>query len=81
VSAGQGYHSHLKITNKVHHLLEAKLKELSDVMIDEPKCADILVNNLPYRFDVEYMRAKGFTFTTEPFMRLLIRAYVRYTIS
>ena len=51
------------------------------MMIDESAPIEALIDETPYRFDMQTMRNAGFSVTTEPFMRRLLLAIVRHTIS
>ena len=51
------------------------------MMIDESAAIQALIDETPYRFDMQTMRNAGFSITTEPFMRRLLLAIVSHTIS
>lgn len=78
VSAMQSHSAHMRITNRIHWLLDRHLHELTRCLIDETRCRHKL-NEFPKL--ILYDHFDDFNLTQEPFFRSLIQAACRSSLS
>lgn len=78
VSSMQSHSSHIRITDRIHWLLDRSLHELTRCLIDERKCRNKM-NEFPKL--ILYDQLSDFNLTQEPFFRSLIQASSRCCLS
>lgn len=77
MSSLQSHSSHVRISERIHWLLDRHLNELTRCLLNEQLCRNKL-NEFPKL--ILYDRLSDFSFTQEPFFRSLIQASFRCSL-
>uniref|UniRef100_A0A1I7U5X1 RNA-directed RNA polymerase n=1 Tax=Caenorhabditis tropicalis TaxID=1561998 RepID=A0A1I7U5X1_9PELO len=81
VSEMQSLECHRRVTNRIEELLDRQMLLFAQQMVDETYCRNRL-KELPRRIDIDYLRTTwGFTLSSEPFFRSLIKASIKFSIT
>ncbi|KAF1760723.1 hypothetical protein GCK72_008972 [Caenorhabditis remanei] len=81
VSEMQSLECHRRVTNRIEELLDRQMLQFAQQMVDETFCRNRL-KELPRRVDIDYLRTTwGFTLSSEPFFRSLIKASIKFLIT
>ncbi|KAF1768210.1 hypothetical protein GCK72_000022 [Caenorhabditis remanei] len=81
VSEMQSLECHRRVTNRIEELLDRQMLSFAQQMVDETFCRNRL-KELPRRIDIDYLRTSwGFTLSSEPFFRSLIKASIKFSIT
>ncbi|EGT47646.1 CBN-EGO-1 protein [Caenorhabditis brenneri] len=81
VSEMQSLECHRRVTNRIEELLDRQMLLFAQQMVDETFCRNRL-KELPRRVDIDYLRTTwGFTLSSEPFFRSLIKASIKFSIT
>ncbi|PIC47063.1 hypothetical protein B9Z55_006540 [Caenorhabditis nigoni] len=81
VSEMQSLECHRRVTNRIEELLDRQMLSFAQQMVDETFCRNRL-KELPRRVDIDYLRTTwGFTLSSEPFFRSLIKASIKFSIT
>ncbi|EYB93675.1 hypothetical protein Y032_0180g821 [Ancylostoma ceylanicum] len=80
VSQMQSYDCHVRVTNRIEQLAEEQLRSSARSLLYEKECRNKL-KELPLRIDIDRLAVfAGFSLSTEPFFRSLLKARANYFI-
>ncbi|CAI5437645.1 unnamed protein product [Caenorhabditis angaria] len=81
VSEMQSLECHRRVTNRIEELLDRQMLLFAQQMVDETQCRNRL-KELPRRIDIDFLKTTwGFTLSSEPFFRSLIKASIKFSIT
>ncbi|CAB3407578.1 unnamed protein product [Caenorhabditis bovis] len=81
VSEMQSLECHRRVTNRIEELLDRQMFLFAQQVVDETHCRNRL-KELPRRVDVDVLKTTyGFTLSSEPFFRSLIKASIKFSIT
>ncbi|KAK6725530.1 hypothetical protein RB195_004073 [Necator americanus] len=80
VSEMQSHECHIRVTNRIEQLAEEHLRSLARSLLYEKECRNTL-KELPLRIHIDRLSVvAGFSLSTEPFFRSLVKAKANYFI-
>ncbi|CAO4360100.1 unnamed protein product [Caenorhabditis nigoni] len=81
VSELQSLECHKRVTGRVEELMDRQILSFARQMNDETYCRNRL-KEFPRRIDIDFLRPMwGFTLSSEPFFRSLIKASIKFSIT
>ncbi|UMM10221.1 hypothetical protein L5515_000094 [Caenorhabditis briggsae] len=81
VSEMQSLECHKRVTGRVEELMDRQILSFARQMNDETYCRNRL-KEFPRRIDIDFLRPMwGFTLSSEPFFRSLIKASIKFSIT